>query len=67
MNAFAHIVKPKVIGRYNYHPPFFKTHTFVPAPFKMAGKNVAVAVDEQPPRPRPEQVPGVYVGVRCQR
>ena len=23
----------------------------------MAGKNVAVAVDEQPPRPRPEQVP----------
>jgi hypothetical protein len=51
------IAKPKLVSRYNYHPPFFKTHTFIRAPFTIGGKDIAVAVDEQPPRPRPEQVP----------
>ena len=51
------IAKPKVAGQYNYHPPFFKTHTVVPAPYKYGGREVIVAVDEQPPRPRPEQIP----------
>lgn len=51
------IAKPKLVSRYNYHPPFFKTHTFIRAPFAIGGKEIAVAVDEQPPRPRPEQIP----------
>ena len=51
------IVNPKLISRYNYHPPFFKTHTFIRAPFAIGGRDIAVAVDEQPPWPRPEQVP----------
>jgi hypothetical protein len=51
------ISKPKVLGQHNYHPPFFKTHTVVPAPYKYGGKNILIAVDEQPPRPRPGQVP----------
>jgi hypothetical protein len=29
----------------------------VPAPYRYGGKDVVVAVDEQPPRPRPGQVP----------
>jgi hypothetical protein len=51
------ITKPKQVSRYNYHPPFFKTHTYIRAPFPLAGRDVAVAVDEQPPRPRAGQVP----------
>jgi len=51
------IANPKLISRYNYHPPFFKTHTYIRAPFAIGGRDIAVAVDEQPPRPRPEQVP----------
>jgi hypothetical protein len=51
------IANPKQVSRYNYHPPFFKTHTYIRAPFALGGRNVAVAVDEQPPRPREGQVP----------
>jgi hypothetical protein len=51
------IAKPHFVGQYNYHPPFFKTHTFARVPVPLAGKNVAVVVDEQPPRCRPGQVP----------
>ncbi|HWP56635.1 MAG TPA: hypothetical protein VNL14_01970 [Candidatus Acidoferrales bacterium] len=51
------IEKPRLIGQYNYHPPFFKTHTVVPAPYRYGGKDIVVAVDEQPPRPRRGQVP----------
>lgn len=51
------IAKPRLVSRYNYHPPFFKTHTVCRAPFPLGGRDVAVAVDEQPPRPRPGQVP----------
>ncbi len=51
------ITKPKRISHHNYHPPFFKTHTYARMPFKLDGRDIAVAVDEQPPRPRPGQVP----------
>jgi hypothetical protein len=51
------ITAPRVVSQYNYHPPFFKTHTTARMPFKLGGRDVAVAVDEQPPRPRPGQVP----------
>ena len=44
------ITKPEVVNIHNYHPPFFKTHTYVPMPFPLKGKDVAVAVDEEPPR-----------------
>lgn len=51
------ITRPRLVSRYNYHPPFFKTHTVARVPYKMGGRDVAVVVDEQPPRPRPGHVP----------
>jgi hypothetical protein len=51
------VTKPRLVSRYNYHPPFFKTHTFARSPYRVGEKDVAIVVDEQPPRPRPEQVP----------
>ena len=51
------IAKPRMISRYNYHPPFFKTHTVARMPHRLGGRDVAVVVDEQPPRPRPGDVP----------
>ena len=51
------IASPRRVSQYNYHPPFFKTHTCARMPFKLGGRDIAVAVDEQPPRPRPGQVP----------
>lgn len=50
--------RPKMISHYNYHPPFVSSsHTFVPMPHKLKERDIAVVVDEQPGRPRPEQVP----------
>lgn len=41
------ITRPKVMGSYNYHPPFPEpTHTILPVPFKIDGKRVAVVADE---------------------
>ena len=51
------ITKPRLVSRYNYHPPFCNTHTVARMPFPLGGRDVAVVVDEQPPRPRPWQVP----------
>lgn len=53
----ADIAAPRRIGGYNYHPPFFKTHTIARMPFRLDGRDIAVVIDEQPPRPRPGQVP----------
>lgn len=52
------IAKPKMVGHYNtsYHPLFFKSHTFARVAGPLGAKDVAVVVDEQPPRPRPGQV-----------
>ncbi len=42
------IAKPKTVGEYNYHPPFPEpSHTFMRVPFKVAGRDVAVVVDEE--------------------
>jgi hypothetical protein len=51
------IANPRVVSHHNYHPPFFKTHTYTRVPFALAGRDVAVVVDEQPPRPRPGEIP----------
>ncbi len=42
------ITKPKTVGEYNYHPPFPEpSHTFMRVPFKVAGRDVALVVDEE--------------------
>ncbi len=42
------IANPKVIGAYDYHPPFPEpTHTILKMPFKIAGRDIAVAADEE--------------------
>jgi len=39
---------PRTVGEYNYHPPFPEpSHTFMPVPFALGGKRVAVAIDEE--------------------
>lgn len=48
------ITRPRVVGEYRYHPPFPEpTHTFMRVPFPVAGRTIAVAVDEEH-----EHVPG---------
>jgi len=42
------ITRPRTVGAYNYHPPFPEpTHTFMKVPFPVAGREIAVAVDEE--------------------
>lgn len=42
------IRKPKTVGSYDYHPPFPEpTHTVLRVPFPVAGRELAVAVDEE--------------------
>ena len=42
------ITKPTTIGAFDYHPPFPEpTHTFMRVPFPVAGRTLAVAVDEE--------------------
>lgn len=39
---------PRTIGEYNYHPPFPEpSHTFMPVPFAVGGRSLAVAIDEE--------------------
>ena len=39
---------PKEIGGFNYHPPFPEpTHTILKVPFEVAGRQIAVAADEE--------------------
>jgi hypothetical protein len=39
---------PRTIGEYNYHPPFPEpSHTFMPVPFAIGGRSIAVAIDEE--------------------
>ena len=54
----ADIRTPRMVGHYDYHPAFAPiTHTFTRMPFKLDGRDIAVAVDEQPTRALPGQVP----------
>jgi hypothetical protein len=42
------IAAPRTIGSYNYHPPFPEpTHTVMPVPVKLGGRDVMVAIDEE--------------------
>ena len=42
------ISRPRTIGSYNYHPPFPEpTHTVLRVPFQVAGRDLAVVVDEE--------------------
>jgi hypothetical protein len=42
------IAKPTTIGAYNYHPPFPEpSHTFFGVPFKLGGRDIALAIDEE--------------------
>lgn len=44
----ADLSKPKTAASYNYHPPFPEpTHTIMPAPNKIGGKRIAIAIDEE--------------------
>jgi hypothetical protein len=44
----ADIGKPRTLGSYNYHPPFPEpTHTVMPLPGRIAGRRIAVAIDEE--------------------
>ncbi len=39
---------PKTVGSYNYHPPFpAPTHTVMPVPFQVEGRELMVAIDEE--------------------
>src|SRR5688572_29450345 len=41
------IRKPRTVGAYNYHPPIGDpTHTVLRVPHKLAGRDVAVSIDE---------------------
>jgi hypothetical protein len=42
------IRKPRTVGAYDYHPPFPEpTHTVLRVPFPVAGRQLAVAIDEE--------------------
>jgi hypothetical protein len=42
------ITKPITVGSYNYHPPYPEpSHTFMPVPFPVAGRDIALAMDEE--------------------
>jgi hypothetical protein len=42
------ITRPQVVGSYDYHPPFPEpTHTVMPVEVPLAGRRIAVAVDEE--------------------
>ncbi len=42
------ITRPRTISAYNYHPPFPEpTHTFMKVPFPVAGRDIAIACDEE--------------------
>src|SRR5436190_715348 len=44
----SNIRAPRTIGEYNYHPPFPEpSHTFMPVPFEIEGRRIALAIDEE--------------------
>jgi hypothetical protein len=44
----ADIRRPRTVCEYNYHPPFPEpSHTFMPVPFRIDGRRIAVAIDEE--------------------
>jgi hypothetical protein len=44
----ADITRPRTLGSYNYHPPFPEpTHTVMPVPQLIAGRRIALSIDEE--------------------
>ena len=44
----SNLSQPKTVGSYNYHPLFPEpTHTVVPVPVAIAGRRIALAIDEE--------------------
>ena len=44
----ADIARPRTLGSYNYHPPFPEpTHSVMPVPARIAGKRIALSIDEE--------------------
>ena len=44
------IAAPRTVAAHNYHPPFPEpTHTILPVPHEVAGRRIAVCVDEEHP------------------
>ena len=44
----ADLTRPKTVASYNYHPPFPEPpHTAMPVPGKIAGKRIALTIDEE--------------------
>ena len=42
------LTRPEVIASHNYHPPFPEpTHTILPMPFPIDGREIAIVVDEE--------------------
>ena len=42
------LARPRTVASYNYHPPFPEpTHTVMPAPGKIGGRRIALAIDEE--------------------
>ena len=42
------LTRPTTVAAYNYHPPFPEpTHTVMPVPGRIAGKRIALAIDEE--------------------
>src|SRR6185369_11692740 len=42
------VARPVSLGSYNYHPPFPEpTHTVMPVPARIAGRRIAVTIDEE--------------------
>ena len=56
------IAKPCTIGSYNYHPPFPEpTHTIMRVPFPVAGRELAVGVDEEHEHVKGQPHAGIWV------
>ena len=53
----ADIANPKTLAHHDYHPPFREvSHTFMEVPFEVAGRRIALAIDEEGSRPVTGQV-----------
>jgi len=56
------ITRPRTVGAYNYHPPFpDPTHTVLRVPHKIAGRDVALAMDEAHGRHHGQACAGMWI------
>lgn len=56
------IRKPRTVGSYDYHPPFPEpTHTVLRVPFPVAGRDIAIGVDEEHEHVRGQPHAGLWV------